>query len=231
MPQTAIKAKYTLQTLSNKHAKLAVEHFTKVFCETEDLTSALGIHPDEYQLFVTDVIHKAIKDGMSKIALDKDNRVIACTVAEDMAVPFTPRLSLYPKMRPLFALLEKLSLPFADGKIFIKNKIVHVWYAAVDAQFRGQGFSIVTDMACIEEAARRGFNFAYAEFVNPISENITHQFKVLKLCNTIQYRNFFWNDQRPFQGLNGQATAYMASINPKMGLDALPACYNLNETC
>lgn len=227
--KTVIKTDFTIQTLTDEHVKSTTDLFVKAFCDSEPMTQVLSIQYDEYEPFAKEVIQKAVKEGMSKIAIDKQNRVVACTIAEDLSDPFIPKIAHYAKLRPVFALLDELSRSFLHGKKFIKGKVVHVWIAAVDPDYRGQHLSIGVAMACVEAAARKGFDFAYAEFTNDKSENVTHQFNVLKLVNRINYDDFTMGTQKPFNGLSGSASAYIAAIRPGVRLDELERTYTLEE--
>ena len=230
MSNVEAKVDHTLHTLDQSYAQKALDLFIKSFCENEPITKHLGIHYKDYEPFAKDIIQKAIKDGLSKIAVDQQGRVVACTIAEDIADPFIPHLAHYPKLKPILNMLDKLSASFLKGKKFTKGKIVHVWIAAVDTRFRGQGLSTETDMASVEAAARKGFDYAYAEFTNKISENVTHQFKILKQCNKIVYSEFTdETGQKPFAGLPGEATSYLATIRPGVKLDAIDHCYDSKE--
>src|SRR5579885_2687668 len=224
------KVDYKIITLQDEHVKSTIDLFIKSFCDSEPITKHLNIRYQEYEPFAKEVILKSVKEGMSKVAVDKKNRVIACALAEDLADPFIPHLAHYPKLAPIFELLNKLSEPFIKGKKFHKGKISHVWIAAVDQTYRGQGLSTAIDMACIEASARKGFDFAYAEFTNELSEKVTSQFKILKLYNRIKYDDFKTSDgKKPFKGLEGAAASYVATIRPGVKLDSLPHCYTVTE--
>jgi hypothetical protein len=216
---------YTIQTLKDEHIKSVVDLFTKSFCDSEPITKKLNINYKEYEPFATEVVQKAAKEGMSKVAIDKKNKVVACAIAEDLSDPFIPHLAHYPKMKPIISLIGQLSEPFIAGKRFTKGKIVHVWIAAVDPAYRGKGLSTEIDMACIEAAARKGYDFAYAEFTNHISENVTHHFKMLQLCNRIPLQDFTIDGAKPFAGLTGAADSYVATIRPGVKLESLSNCY------
>lgn len=220
---------YTITTLTTEHVKSASELFTRCFCDSEPITKHLNIHYKDYTPFTMEVLQKAAKEGMSKVALDKQNKVIACAISEDIADPFIPHLAHYPKLKPVLSLLDELSKPFTQGRKFVKGKIAHVWIAAVDPAYRGFGLSTEIDMACIEAAARKGFDFAYAEFTSTISENVTHHFKVLELFNRIKYDDFKLDGKKPFEGLEGHADSYVATIRPGVKLDSLQNCYQMTE--
>ncbi len=221
-----VRSEYRIVALSKEHAKSTVDLFIKIFCDSEPITKHLNINYDEYRPYATEVVQKAIKDEMSMVVVDKKDKVIAAVIAEDMADPFTATEEKYPKMKPIISLLDELSRPFIEGRKFLKGKIAHLWIALVDPDYRGQGLSTTMDMECIKLAAQKGFEFAYAEFTNSISENVTHQFKVIELCNKITYDDFkMGKDSVPFKGLKGAAAAYIAAIRPGINMDALEHCY------
>ncbi len=223
---STVQTDFTVRTLTKDYANSALELFTKSFCDSEPITKHLNITYQDYEPFTKEVIEKAVREGMSVVAVDKNNKVIACAISEDIVSPFVPHFSKYPKMKPIFALLNELDKPFMSGKSFIKGKIAHVWIAVVNPHFRGQGLSTAIDMACGELAVRKGFDFAYAEFTNDLSANITHHYDVYKLYNSIKYEDFrLENNEQPFKGVKGGAAAYLVALKPGVQLDALQECY------
>ncbi len=229
MAELTTKTEYAVQTLQEAHMKPVIELFVRAFCDSEPITKHIQIDYDDYRPFATEVVDKAIKEGLSKVAINKQGEIIACAIAEDLADPFIPHLARYPKLKPVFALLDKLSKPFTEGKKFQSGKILHIWVAIVDPNYRHQGLSTMIDMACIEGAAKKGFDFAYAEFTNEISEKVTKQFKILNLSNKIQYDDFQLDGEKPFKGVRGGAAAYVAVIRPGVQLDTLSHCYKVTE--
>jgi len=219
------KTDYSILTLQKKHMKSAIKLFIKSFCDSEPITKHLHVNYDDYEPFATEVVEKAIKDGMSVVAVDDKDEVIACAIAEDIVDRFTPHLDHYPKLKPIFAILDELSKPFLN-KDFKKGKIAHVWIAIVDGKHRGEGLSTAIDSACADLAVKKGFDFAYAEFTNEISEKIVTHYKVQKCLNTIKYENFTMEkNNKPFDGLRGGAAAYLIGIKPGIKMDALVGCY------
>jgi hypothetical protein len=219
--------KYRISTLTAEQAKTTVDLFVKSFCESEPITKQLNFTHDEYRPFAEEVVKKAVLDGLSVVALDDTGRAVAATIAEDIANPFVPNLSLYPKMQPIVALLEELSKPFLASKVFSKGKIAHVWIAIVAKDCRGNGLSTQIDMACAELLVRKGFNFVYAEFTNDISEKITGHYQVSQRCHRIEYANFTFKGKQPFEGVKGATAAYIIGIKPGIQLESLPDCYTI----
>lgn len=230
MANTINKVEYTIHTLQEEHTKSAIDLFIKSFCDSEPITKHLHILYQEYEPFAREVIQKAVREGMSKVAIDKNGKVIACAVAEDLANPFIPHIAHYPKLKPILELIDELSKPFIQGKKFINGKITHVWIAAVDPAYRGLGLSTEIDVACVEAAARKGYDFAYAEFTNELSEKVTSQFKILQICNKIKYDTFKSHDgMMPFKGMEGAAASYVATIRPGVKLESIYTCYTMPE--
>ncbi len=231
MSTVTINTDYTIETLTDEHAKTVIDLFVKSFCDSEPITKHLGVRYHDYEPFAREVVQKAVAEGFSKVILDHNNYVIACAIAEDLANPFIPHSAHYPKLHPVLALLEQLSKPFTEGKKFIPGKILHIWIALVDTAYRGKGLSTIVDMACIDNAAHKGFDFAYAEFTNDISEKVTKQFKTLQVFNKIKYDDYTMeNGRKPFAGLAGAAVSYVATIRPGVNLNALSNCYKTMET-
>lgn len=224
------KTDYTIKPLGREHMQSASDLFIKTFCDLEPVTKHLGIQYHEYEPFALAVIQKAVKDGLSVVAVDKNNRVIACTIAEDIIDPFKPNIAHYPKMKPIFALIEKLSESFFKDKKFKKGKITHTWIAMVDKGYQGKGFSTEVDLACTNLAARKGYDFTYAEFTNDISEKIIHHYQVNKKIHEIAYDDFTFQGQNPFKGVKGGAATYILGIKPGVKIDSLESCYIIERT-
>ncbi len=225
------KTDFSIRTLNKEYMDSALELFIKSFCDSEPITKHLHISYDDYEPFAREVVEKAVREGMSVVAIDKNDKVIACAIAEDIVSPFVPHLAKYPKMKPIFALLNELDKPFMSNKSFLRGKIAHVWIALVDPNYRGKGLSTAIDMACGELAVRKGFDFAYAEFTSDVSEKITQHYDVYKLCHSIKLEDFeMESSEHPFSGVKGNATAYIVGLKPGIKLEALEKCYKVDKS-
>lgn len=225
---SAYKPDYTIENLQEEHLKSATELLVKSFCDSEPITRQLNVRYQDYEPFAKEILHKSLKEGMSKVAVDKHHHVIGLAIAEDLADPFIPHLAHYPKLKPVFALIGALSIPFLKGRKFLKGKVAHVWIAAIDPAARGLGLSTEVDLACVENAARKGFDYVYAEFTNPLSEKVSSHFKVVKLINKIPLATFNLDGSKPFEGMEGNATSYVATIRPGVKLESLSNTYTMS---
>ncbi len=218
-----------IEDLTEKYLTPAVDLFVTSFCDSEPITKHLGITHAEYTPFATAVTKKAIEDGLGKVVLNEKNQVIGLIIGEDLAEPFTPNYVLYPKMKPVYGLLEELSEPFLHGKKFKKGKVLHTWIAAIDKKYRSHGIYIELGMSHVESALRKGFNFIYSDFTNTQSEAIVRQFKILRLCNKLKISDYVYQSKKPFENVPGEAASYITPIKPGVTLDSLTECYTLTE--
>src|SRR5437867_4154947 len=99
---SSVQQKYSVKILAKEHTKQVIDLFIRSFCYSEPITQHLQVDPGEYKPFATEVVDKAVKDGLSTVALDENKRVIAFIIVEDIADPFMPKLSHYPKLQPIF---------------------------------------------------------------------------------------------------------------------------------
>lgn len=229
---SAKKPEFEVSILKKEHAQSAIKLFVESFCDSEPITKELDIPYEHYKPFAEAVINKAIKDGISVVAVNRHKEVIACAIAEDMTNLFEPNVEQYPKIKPVFDLLDQLSAPFLKNKKFKQGKMAHVWIAIVDHNHRGIGLSTAIDMACGELLVLKGYDFVYAEFTNDLSEKIAYHYDAYSLCHSIDYRNFtLSNGEKPFANVKGTAAAYIIGIRPGLKLDALTKCYQQTEVC
>lgn len=221
------KVEYKIQLLTKEYMRSTADLFVKSFCDSEPITRHLNMQYHEYEPFVYQVLQKAVRDQLSVIAIGPDNKVIACSIAEDITDLFVPQLDLYPKMKPIIALLDQLSAKFLQNKIFIKGKVAHVWIAMVDPAYRGLSLSTAIDQACGKVCLDKGYEYVYAEFTNEVSEKITRHYPFSQVMNYIDYEDFTWGGTQPFLGLPGGATAYIVGIKPGVTSETFEACYQV----
>lgn len=218
-----------VEDLKNNHKKPVIELFVKSFCDSEPITKQLDISYEEYEPYAEAVVTKAVKDGLSKVLLDEKNHVIGFVIAEDLADPFKMDLTKCPKLKPVHALLSELSKTFLSGKQFKKGKVLHTWIAAIDPKFRSQGLYRDLGLIHVESAMKKGFDFIYSDFTNELSAKIVRQFDVLRQCNKVNYADFVYESQKPFENVPGAATSYLTPLRPEVKIESLTNCYTLTE--
>ena len=196
--------------LTDEYYDQAVSVITQAFCENEPMTKYLGITPIEFIPFAKIIIEKAIHDELSMVAID-DDKVIACTIVEDIAEPLNINIDIDARFRIIFSLLETLGSEFFSERAMYKGHIAHLFVTAVDKNYHGQGLSRKINFESIKLAKERNFDFMCCEFTHNYSEKATlHHLKNNKLLiRSCKYKDFIFDGIKPFENLDGYANAYI----------------------
>lgn len=204
--------------LEDKHIDGAAKVFAKSFCKFEPLVKCLGITEDEFMPLAISIITKAAKDGLSVVSVDKSNKVVGCAIAENFHSP----LILEPTLRfaPIFAVFEALSTTVSEMD-FVKDTVAHIWITAVDESIQGHGLSTRLNNACVMRALELRFRYFYCEFTNPINEKIMQYFPESIRLNKVSLKDFIFEGEAPFAGIEGFATSYIATTAPYIRLSEL----------
>lgn len=201
---------YRYDVLKEEYFEQAVNVITHSFCEYEPMTKYLGITSAEFTPFAKILVKKAIKDGLSIVALD-NNKVAACTIVEDIANPFDINMDIDRRFKIIFSLLEYLGNEFFRERAMYKGHIAHLFITAVDKDYHGQGLSRKINFESIRLAKERGFDFMCCEFTHDFNEKgtVIHLKNSRLLIKSCKYREFIYNGKKPFAELDGHASAYI----------------------
>lgn len=204
---------YQYKVLQSEHYDQAVNVITHTFCEYEPMTKYLGITHRDFIPFAELMVDKAIKDGLSIVALDGD-KVTACTIVEDIADPLAITINIDSKLKIIFSLLEHLGSDFFNEKIIEKGHLAHLFITAVDKDYFGKGLSRKVNFESIKLAQLKGFDFMCCEFTHHYNEQGT--IKNLKnsklLIRSCPYKDFIFEEKKPFEHLDGSASAYIWAL-------------------
>lgn len=202
--------RYRYEVLNKEHYDQAVNVIADSFCEYEPMTKYLGITPIEFTPFARMIVTKAIQDGLSIVALD-NNKVAACTIVEDIANPLNIAIDADPRFKMIIALFDNLGSDFFNERAMYKGHIAHLFMTAVDKDYHGQGLSRKINFESIRLARERNFDFMCCEFTHDFNEKGTvNQLKNNKLLiRSQQYKDFIFNGIKPFENLEGCASAYI----------------------
>jgi EAL domain-containing protein (putative c-di-GMP-specific phosphodiesterase class I) len=201
---------YHYETLKAEHRDQAIQVITQTFCENEPMTRYLAITHREFTPFAELLVDKAIKDGLSMVALD-DNKLTACSIVEDIANPLDINIDIDPRFKTIFSLLEHLGSDFFHEKILEKDHIAHLFITAVSKEYCGEGLSSKINFESIQLAKHKGFDFMCCEFTHHYNEKgtVKHIKNSKLLIRSCYYKDFIFEGKKPFQHLEGHASAYI----------------------
>src|SRR5579864_4107011 len=113
---------YQSEILQEKHRAQAVKLITHTFCDYEPMTKYLGISYQSFMPFGEIMVDKAIKDGFS-IAVMEGDKLVACSIVEDIADPLDININIDPRFKIIFSLLEHIGEDFFQEKTFEKGHL------------------------------------------------------------------------------------------------------------
>lgn len=213
-------SKGKISILKQEHVEEAVELFTKDFCDKEPLCKYLNISYDKFKPYAQEVVEKAMLDGLSVVGLDAQGRVMGIVLAEDIVNPVETKE--YPFLRPIHVLLKTMSKPFVEKK-YRKNCIAHIWVTAVAEETQGVGLSTILNNACVALILQHGFSYVFAEFTSAVNERHMNRFPDYMKCE-LKFKDFLLDGKRPFENLEGVASAYICSAAPHVRLSDIELC-------
>lgn len=208
----SINPAFEFKKFTHPYLGQVVDVFTRSFCLYEPMTSYLKMDMNLYKKFAYAVAEKAIIDRLSVIAL-KDGQVAAFALVEDIANP-CPIPDFDPKFKYILELLESLGKSYFSNRIINSLDISHLFITAVDENFRGQNLSTQVNFQAMNISSQAGFSRMYCEFTHEFNEKgVIHHLTTpfIKIGSQL-YRDFVFENQKPFSKLPGAATSYLWQI-------------------
>ncbi len=210
---------YQSEILQEKHRKQAIKIITQAFCDYEPMTQYLKITYDDFIPFAALMVDKAIQDKMS-IAVMEKNKMVACSIVEDIADPLDINIEIDPRFKIIFSLLEHLGEDFFREKNFKKGHLAHLFITAVDKKYFGHGLSRKVNLDSIHHARKLGYDFMCCEFTHYLNEkgtvkHLEHGGIHFKSC---LYKNYIYDGKKPFKNLDNHASSYVWRLHPEAEL-------------
>lgn len=204
---------FSAQRFSMQHFDQVMAVFTQAFCDSEPMTKYINMQYSEFHPFAEAVARKAIIDELSSVIIEKKSgRVVALSLAEDLTDPVALDMaSLTKKFGPIFSLLEQLSQAYFAKHPPLPNQIAHLFITAVSDHFRNLGLSIHANFYAMQLAREKNFLLMLSELTNHLNEKgIVPHLRGYKECiGEIIYRDFEFENHKPFEDLAGRAHAYL----------------------
>jgi len=201
---------YLYDVLKKDHYHQVVELISHFFCEENPMAKYLGITTEEFFPFAKKITSKAIKDGLSMVALNHD-KVCACTIVEDIAHPFFIRNDIDSKFKFVLLLLENLGNEFFNERAMYKGHIARLLMTAVDKDHDNQNVFKKIQFESMRLAKENYFDFMCCEVIeNSHEKNTVNQLTNNRLLiHSQKYKDFVVNGIKPFEQLEGFASAYI----------------------
>ncbi len=184
----------------------AITCVSQSFVTGEPLSVHLGISLEEFLLFARAAYPRFVAEGMSIVARDKTSgQIVGVRISEDFVQDheeiYIPGLS--PKFHPLFAILSSLGQHFQDLRQPQKGQYAHLFMIAVNHHYAGKGIAPNMNRLFFQRVIDMGYTHAVTEPTGAISQHILLDKFGFSCLHHIDYAEFLFEDERPFEGLQG----------------------------
>lgn len=162
-------AVYTAQD-ADEMARLLGE----VFSKRDPPAMAAGLNPSEFEAFVQLFCPKAAVEGVTIVARRADTReLVGALLAEDGASALPGGMDrVSPKFEPIFDILGQLGQEYRGKHAPQSGEWLHLFLLGVADSVAGRGVAAQLVSACLEHAARKGYQRAFTEATNKVSQHI-----------------------------------------------------------
>lgn len=211
--------RFRFVVLEKKYIDEVIHVFTHTFCDDEPMTQYVHMEYQSFIPFAEKVVNKAVADKLSIIALDKNN-VAGLVLTEDLMEPLALDITLDPKFNYIFSLLESLGGHFFANKRFMPNQIAHLFITAISKKYRGHGLSRQINFKAMDLASCKNFSHMYCEFTNFLNElgTIKYIHTVKRLIGSVVYKEYEYENIKPFANLGHGASSYLWELEPNASL-------------
>lgn len=182
-----------------------------VFPRREPMTKALHITPDEFYSFAKIYCKKAVKDGLSVIAKDRDTgRVIGFMISEDLVSEPQEEIEMISKkFHPIMALLNRLEEEYKKNRMVDKGEVLHLFMGGVSQHYEGRNITTTLIEENLKLAKMKNFSYAIGEETGKVVFHITRDKLGFNEKNSIQYKSFTYKGEKVFENIETSASCIL----------------------
>lgn len=193
------------EPLQEKYLEQAIECLVETFSKGEPMTKALGITPAEFRHLAGIFAEKAVKDGLSTVAMDRaTGRIVGVCVSEDlMSEPPEGMDKIHAKFYPIMSLLSELDEGYTKSRPHEigKGEVFHLFMAGVRESYRGQSIATTLIYENLNLAKLKGFSYAIAEATGPVSQHILRDKSGFAEKFAVEYESFAYEGEHVFENM------------------------------
>ena len=193
----------TYEIFQEKDLEETATLISEIFTRGEPVTKALGMTAKEFYSFADLYCKKAVKDGLSMIAKDKD-KVVGFIISEDFDSAQPEGIeNIDIKGIPLMALVDEIE---KDAKSNKKEgeKRFHMFLGGTDKQYEGRHIGTTLVEESMKLAKNKNFTSIIAEPSGFATQHMFRdKFKGFEQKNFIEYKTFQYNGKNVFENIDG----------------------------
>jgi len=184
----------------------------EVFSRSDPLAVAIGMTAEELRTFVMMFGTKAIAEGLTIIARERSGQLVGAMFSDDFATPPPDLENLPESFAPVGALLEVLDEEYRGAQMITMGSHAHLIMLAVSPVMSGKGIAQNLVKFCIENAVKRGYQFAVTEATGPVSQHIFRKLG-FRERSMVSYKDFRFNDRPVFASIESPKGTMLMEAN------------------
>lgn len=191
------------EIFQEKDLEETVTLLSNVFSSGEPVTKSLEITPKEFHYFAEIYCKKAVREGLSIIAKDKDNNnVIGFLISEDLDTePPEGIEKIDKKILPLMALVDALEIDIKTNKKEGEHRF-HKFLGGTDKKYENRHILTILNEESVKLARNNNFTSVVAEPSGFATQHLFNKwgFEIRKM---IDYKTFLYEGKNVFKNIEG----------------------------
>lgn len=197
--------------LQEKDIEQTIICLSEVFSGGEPMVKTLEITKEEFYPFAEIYCKKAIKEGLSVIATEKETcKVIGFVISEDFASEQPEGIeSINEKFQPIMVLLDTLDEQYKKTHTVKKGQILHLFMGGVNENYKRNKVGITLTEENLKLAKTKQFSGAVAEATGLVSQHILRDKLGFEEMFSIEYKSFNYNGVNVFNNIEGPVSCIL----------------------
>ncbi|KAB8335520.1 GNAT family N-acetyltransferase [Scytonema tolypothrichoides VB-61278] len=162
----------------------------------------------EFAHYVLQLCAAVAEQGLTIIAREHQNHeVVGVLIAGDFVADSSlkiEKLNEDDKFQPIMQLFEQLQTQYMLGKRIDKGEYLHLHMLAVAPEYRGEKIAQNLVKICVENAANAGYQIAFAEAANSISQQVFRNCGFVAR-HEILYKQYTYHNMPIFGSIEGHS--------------------------
>ena len=198
--------------LENQDLAEMAQVIGEVFSRGDPLGVAIGMTAEEIRAFVMVFGAKSVAEGLTIIARERSGELVGAMFSDDFGTPPPDLGNLPESFAPVGALLEILDEEYHATQTVNIGSHAHLVMLAVSPAMSGKGIAQNLVRLCMENAAKRGYQFAVTEATGPVSQHIFHKLGFHE-CFMVSYKEFRFHDEPVFASIESTKGTMLMEAN------------------
>ena len=197
------KKEIIFEMLAIKDLEETIACMVDVFPRGEPMTKAMEITSDEFYPFAEIYCKKAIKEGLSLVARNKETgNVIGFLISEDLAsLPPNSIKTINEKFLPIIKLLDELDENYKQSFELNGQNILRLFMVGVNEHYEGLNLATTLIEKSLKLAMLKNYSYAIGEATSSVTQHILRDKLGFDEKFAIDYKSYTYNGKHVFNNM------------------------------